>query len=109
MTPDCKPTALGSNPADSPAYSGQSVLRWAAIWDGNFTVGCPLRGGRGKYKTKKRTSSPPKTIKEKKNSGIVPGPSWRWIILRHCEAAIHNSGIVLNGNAVTQNIISFSD
>ncbi len=42
-TPDCKPTVLGSNPADSPAYSEPPVLIWAAIWDGNFTVGCPLR------------------------------------------------------------------
>ncbi len=42
-TPDCKPTVLGSNPEDSPAYSWPPVLRWAAIWDGNFTVGCPLR------------------------------------------------------------------
>jgi hypothetical protein len=42
-TPDCKPTVLGLNPADSPAYSGLPVLRWAAIRDGNFTLGCPLR------------------------------------------------------------------
>jgi hypothetical protein len=27
-------TVLGSNPADSPAYSGLPVLRWVAIWDG---------------------------------------------------------------------------
>jgi hypothetical protein len=48
---------LDSNPAISPAYSRQPVLRWAAIWVGTgmvlgwyFAVGCPLRGGRGEYK-----------------------------------------------------------
>jgi hypothetical protein len=45
-TPDHKPVVLASNPAISSAYSGLPVLRWAAFWDGNFTVGCPLRGGR---------------------------------------------------------------
>jgi hypothetical protein len=33
-TPDCKPAVPGSNPAISPAYSGPSLLGWAAIWDG---------------------------------------------------------------------------
>ncbi len=51
-TPDCKPVVTGSNPAISPAYSGLPVLRQVAFWDGNFTVGCPLRGGRGVYKQK---------------------------------------------------------
>jgi hypothetical protein len=51
-TPDCKRTVLGLKPADSPAYSGLPVLRWAAIWDGNFNVGCPLRDDRGEYKQK---------------------------------------------------------
>jgi hypothetical protein len=64
-TPDCKPTVLGSNPADSPAYSGLPVLSWAAIWDGSFTVGCPLSAAKENI-NKKRMSSPSKTIKEKK-------------------------------------------
>ncbi len=34
VTPDCKPAVPGSNPAISPAYSGLSILGWAAIWDG---------------------------------------------------------------------------
>jgi hypothetical protein len=63
-TPDCKPTVLGSNPADSPVYSGLPVLRWVAIWDGNFTVGCPLRAA--EEKINKKDSSPSKTITEKK-------------------------------------------
>jgi hypothetical protein len=33
-TPDCKRALPGSNPAISPAYSGLSILGWAAIWDG---------------------------------------------------------------------------
>ncbi len=33
-TPDCETAILGSNPAISPAYSGLSVLIWAAIRDG---------------------------------------------------------------------------
>ncbi len=33
-TPDCEIAVLGTNPAISPAYSGLSVLRWAAIWHG---------------------------------------------------------------------------
>jgi hypothetical protein len=32
----------------------------------HFAVGCPLRGGRGKYKKTIGTSVPQKTIKEKK-------------------------------------------
>ncbi len=32
--PDCETAVLGLNLAISPAYSGLSVLRWAAIWDG---------------------------------------------------------------------------
>ncbi len=50
-TIDFKPAVPGSNPGISPAYSGLPVLRWAAFWDGNFTV-CPLRGGRGLNKQK---------------------------------------------------------
>jgi hypothetical protein len=37
----------------------------------HFTVGCPLRGGRGKCKII-GTSVPPKTIKEKINKEINP-------------------------------------
>jgi hypothetical protein len=47
VTPDCQPAVSGSNPAISPAYSGLPIFGWGAIWDGNSTVGCPLRGGRG--------------------------------------------------------------
>jgi hypothetical protein len=36
----------------------------------HFTVGCPLRGGRGKCKII-GTSVPPKTIKENKNRLII--------------------------------------
>jgi hypothetical protein len=70
-TPDCKPTVLGSNPADSPAYSGPPVLRWAAIWDGNFTVGCPLRAAEENInKTKKGLLVHQKTKRKKKNNGL---------------------------------------
>jgi hypothetical protein len=34
VTPDCETAVLGSNSANSSAYSGLPVLRWAAIWDG---------------------------------------------------------------------------
>jgi hypothetical protein len=37
----------------------------------HFTVGCPLRGGRGEY-VQKRASGPPKTIKRKKYIKINP-------------------------------------
>ncbi len=47
--PDSKPAVLGSDPAISPAFSGLTVLRRAAFWGWNFTVDCPLWGGRGVY------------------------------------------------------------
>jgi hypothetical protein len=36
----------------TPQNSGLPVLRWAAIWDGNFTVGCPLRVAEGNINKK---------------------------------------------------------
>jgi uncharacterized protein YcsI (UPF0317 family) len=49
------------NPAIS--YSEFPALKWAAFWDGNFTVGRPLMDGRGVYKQKYFGST--KTLKEK--------------------------------------------
>jgi hypothetical protein len=40
-TPDCNTVVLGSNPAISPAYSGLTVLRSAAIW-GGMALRCRL-------------------------------------------------------------------
>jgi hypothetical protein len=69
-TPGCKPAFPGSNSTISTAYSGLPVLRWAAIWNGNFTLGCPLRGGRREYKQKGFWSI--KTIKKKKDFFVYP-------------------------------------
>jgi hypothetical protein len=62
--PDCKPAFPSLNLAISPAYSRLPVLGWAAIWDGNFTVGCPLRGSRGEKKEKGFWSTKKKKIRE---------------------------------------------
>ncbi len=74
VTTDCKLAVPDSNLAISPAYNALPVLRQVAVWDGNFTVGYPLRGG-AEESSNKRTSGLPKTIKEKKNiAGSTDSP-----------------------------------